>query len=103
MICLFTAEPLRHSALAPVFFIGGTIVAELAWPGRAALALAGLALFAVAAFPSPAVGESSPEHRNAALSTIVVGSACVAFAWIEASPDPALVGLAEREPQLRGG
>ncbi|MBR22049.1 MAG: hypothetical protein CMF57_06385 [Leifsonia sp.] len=171
---LVSRPALVSSFLAPVFFIGGTIVAELAWPGfdpvamtiselaagdaptrvfmtlmfvltgvchlvtaafarglawpgRAALALAGVALFAVAAFPLPAVGESSPEHRysamagfvllalwpvlsmrfsprypwlvrplGATLSTLAVGAACVAFAWIEASPDPALVGLAER-------
>ena len=171
---LVSRPALVSSLLAPVFFIGGTIVAELswpgfdpvamtiselaagdaptrvfmtlmfvltgachlvtaafarglAWPGRAALALAGVALFAVAAFPLPAVGESSPEHRysamagfvllalwpvlsmrlsrrypwlvrpvGATLSTLAVGAACVAFAWIEASPDPALIGLAER-------
>lgn len=161
------------AVLAPVFFIGGTLVAELLspgfdpvrqtiselaatdaptqvfmtlmfvltgvchlvtaafapglWvPGRIALGLAGIALFAVAAFPLPAEG-SSPEHRLAAmsgfvllalwpvlsmrlgrqypwllrpagavLSTLVVGATCVAFAWIEAQPDATLVGLAER-------
>ncbi|MER3389142.1 MAG: DUF998 domain-containing protein [Microcella sp.] len=171
---LVAGPALISSLLAPVFFIGGTVAAELAWPGfdpvamtiselaagdaptrvfmtlmfvltgvchlvtavfarglawpgRAALALAGVALFAVAAFPLPAVGQSSPEHRysamagfvllalwpvlsmrlsrrypwlvrplGATLSTLAVGAACVAFAWIEASPDPALVGLAER-------
>lgn len=164
---------LISSALAPVFFIGGTLVAELLspgfdpvrqtiselaavdaptqlfmtlmfvltgvchlvtaayapglWlPGRIALGLAGVALFAVAAFPLPSEG-SSPEHRLAAmagfvllalwpvlsmrvgrqypwlqrpagavLSTLVVGATCVAFAWIEAQPDATLVGLAER-------
>ena len=161
------------AALAPVFFVGGTLVAELLspgfdpvrqtiselaavdaptqlfmtlmfvltgvchlvtaayapgpWlPGRIALGLAGVALFAVAAFPLPSEG-SSPEHRLAAmagfvllalwpvlsmrvgrqypwllrpagavLSTLVVGATCVAFAWIEAQPDATLVGLAER-------
>ncbi len=164
---------LVSSALAPVFFIGGTVVAELLspgfdpvlqtiselaavdaptqvfmtlmfvltgvchlvtaiyapglWlPGRIALGLAGVALFAVAAFPLPAEG-SSPEHRYAAmagfvllalwpvlsmrlgrqypwllrpvgavLSTLVVGACCVAFAYIEAQPDATTVGLAER-------
>ena len=164
---------LVSSALAPVFFIGGTIVAELLspgfdpvrqtiselaavdagtqlfmtlmfvltgvchvvtaiyapglWlPGRIALGLAGVALFAVAAFPLPAEGESL-EHRYAAmagfvllalwpvlsmrlgrqypwllrptgavLSTVVVGACCVAFAFIEAQPDATLVGLSER-------
>lgn len=170
----FVRRPaLISSVLAPVFFIGGTLVAEalspgfdpvrqtiselaavdaptrvfmtlmfvltgvchlitagytpgLWLPGRIALGLAGVALFAVAAFPLPAEG-SSPEHRLAAmagfvllalwpvlsmrlgrqypwllrpagavLSTLVVGAACVAFAWIEAQPDSTLVGLAER-------
>lgn len=164
---------LISSALAPVFFIGGTIVAEtlspefdpvrqtiselaavdaptqvfmtlmfvltgvchlvtavyapgLWWPGRVALGLAGVALFAIAAFPLPAEG-SSPEHRysamagfvllalwpvlsmrlgrqypwlvrpfGAVLSTFIVGACCVAFAYIEAQPDATLVGLAER-------
>lgn len=164
---------LVSSALAPVFFIGGTIVAELLspefdpvrqtiselaavdaptqifmtlmfvltgachlvtaayapglWlPGRIALGLAGVALFAVAAFPLPAEGMSL-EHRLAAmagfvllalwpvlsmrrgreypwllrpvgavLSTVVVGATCVAFAVIESQPDATLVGFAER-------
>lgn len=170
----FVRRPaLVSSALAPVFFIGGTIVAELLspgfdpvvqtiselaavdaptqvfmtlmfvltgvchlvtavyapglWlPGRIALGLAGVALFAVAAFPLPAEGMSL-EHRLAAmsgfvllalwpvlsmrrgrqypwllrpvgavLSTLIVGATCVAFAFIEAQPDATLVGLAER-------
>ncbi len=164
---------LISSALAPVFFVGGTVVAELLspgfdpvrqtiselasvdaptqvfmtlmfvltgvchlvtaayapglWlPGRIALGLAGVALFAVAAFPLPAEG-SSPEHRysamagfvllalwpvlsmrlgrqypwllrpvGAVLSTLVVGACCVAFAWVEAQPDATTIGLAER-------
>ncbi len=164
---------LISSALAPVFFIGGTVVAELRspgfdpvrqtiselaaadaptqafmtlmfvltgvchlvtavyapglWlPGRIALGLAGVALFAVAAFPLPAEG-SSLEHRLAAMagfvllalwpvlslrlgrqypwllrpmgavfSTLAVGATCIAFAWIEAQPDATTIGLAER-------
>jgi len=165
---------LVSALLAPVFFIGGTVVAELlwpsfdpveqtiselaagdaptrvfmtamfaltglchvvtalftrglAWPGRATLALAGVALFAVAAFPLPTVDSSTPEHRysamagfvllalwpvlsmrlsreypwllrpvGAVLSTLVVGAACVLFAWVESMPDATTVGLTER-------
>ena len=118
---LVTAPSLMVAILAP---FAGALADRF---GRRLQLLAGVALFAVAAFPLPAVGESSPEHRysamagfvllalwpvlsmrfsprypwlvrplGATLSTLAVGAACVAFAWIEASPDPALVGLAER-------
>lgn len=102
------------ASLAPVFFIGGTIVAELAWPGfdpidqtiselaagdaptrvfmtamfvltglchlvtaalvpaigmlgRLSLGLAGVALWAVAAFPLPTVETSSAAHYYSAM------------------------------------
>jgi len=110
---------LISAALAPVFFVGGTVVAELlttgfdpvrqtiselaavdaptqvfmtlmfvltglchvvtaacvpglAWPGRIALALAGVALFAVAAFPLPADGSTPLDHRLAAMAGFVL-------------------------------
>ena len=135
----FVRRPaLISSVLAPVFFIGGTLVAEALSPGfdpvrqtiselaavdaptqvfmtlmfvltgvchlitagyTPGLWLPGRIALALWPVLSMRLGRQYPwllRPAGAVLSTLVVGAACVAFAWIEAQPDATLVGLAER-------